>query len=68
MIPGWRWLAVAALALLAAASPLLLPRPVAALAALGAVLAGALLAQGCLAVGRRGAAHPRPRLDGPRAA
>ena len=45
MIPGWRWLAVAALALLAAASPLLLPRPLAALAALGAVLAGALLAR-----------------------
>ena len=45
MSPGWRWLAVAALAALAAASPLLLPRPAAALAALAAVLAGALLAR-----------------------
>ena len=45
MIPGWRWLAVAALAVLAAASPLLLPRPAAALLALAAVLAGALLAR-----------------------
>ena len=45
MIPGWRWLAVAALAVLAAASPLLLPRPAAALLALAAVLAAALLAR-----------------------
>ena len=45
MIPGWRWLAVAALAALAAASPLLPSRSVAALLALAAVLAAALLAR-----------------------
>ena len=45
MTPGWRWLVVAALAVLAAASPLLLPRPAAALLALAAVLAAALLAR-----------------------
>ena len=41
MTPGWRWAGLACLAAIAAAAPLLLPRPAAALIALAAVLAGA---------------------------
>ncbi len=45
MSPGWRWVVLAAVALLAAAAALLAPGPVAAVVALAAVLAGALLAR-----------------------
>ncbi len=43
MTPGWRWVALAGLAAIAVAAPLLLSRPAAALLALAALLAAALL-------------------------
>lgn len=43
MTPGWRWVALAGLAAVAVAAPLLLSRPVAALLALAALLAAAFL-------------------------
>ncbi len=45
MTPGWRWVALAGLAAIAVAAPLLLARPAAALLALAALLAAALLAR-----------------------